>query len=395
MRNSTGIYTLALGNPVQPGTTITTAWANSTLQDLASEMTNSLSRDGQGDMRAPLRVPDGTAPQPTFSFVNDPASGTYLAAASDVRLAVASVARQTWTPTLTTISTPASLSSTLAVTGNTTVGGTMGITGNTTVGGTLGVTGAATSAGIGSTTTLPTTGTGFNASNYTAIGDIGTTTGNNYPIHTFRTKAPGANQFGLSFRVRNYTTVTDWYHTRVGLTFDVGSAVGAGGYFYIGDGGAILGVGASGLFPPATATTPSTALKLEGGYLSLDGVTAPNSNVAVKNTITPKNIVKATASITTAASQSVTVSDGVNISGGSVNALSTEELTVTFAQAFSNTTYQVAMSITSVDSAGTMDKPEVKSRTTSSMVIRPRRTTSSFGSWNTGYTLDIIVVGAQ
>ena len=53
-RNLSGTYTLPSGNPVTAGTTITTTWANNTLNDIATALTQSVSKDGQttwiGDM---------------------------------------------------------------------------------------------------------------------------------------------------------------------------------------------------------------------------------------------------------------------------------------------------------------------------------------------------------
>jgi hypothetical protein len=45
-RNGSSVYSLPAGNPVIPGTTIATAWANSTLTDIATALTQSLSTDG-------------------------------------------------------------------------------------------------------------------------------------------------------------------------------------------------------------------------------------------------------------------------------------------------------------------------------------------------------------
>jgi len=46
-RNGSGTYTLPAGNPVTTGTTISSTWANNTLNDLGSAMTASLAYDGQ------------------------------------------------------------------------------------------------------------------------------------------------------------------------------------------------------------------------------------------------------------------------------------------------------------------------------------------------------------
>ena len=78
-RDPGGSYTFPLGsgNPVVPETTIQTTWANPTLNDLATAMTDSLSRSGQGGMTFSLRGPDGSAAVPTFSFTNETNTGRY------------------------------------------------------------------------------------------------------------------------------------------------------------------------------------------------------------------------------------------------------------------------------------------------------------------------------
>ena len=46
-RNGTGVYQLPPSNPVVSGTTITSAWANSSLSDIATALTGSIAADGQ------------------------------------------------------------------------------------------------------------------------------------------------------------------------------------------------------------------------------------------------------------------------------------------------------------------------------------------------------------
>lgn len=46
-RNGSGTYSLPAGNPVVTGTTISSTWANNTLTDIATALTQSLARDGQ------------------------------------------------------------------------------------------------------------------------------------------------------------------------------------------------------------------------------------------------------------------------------------------------------------------------------------------------------------
>ena len=55
-RNGSGTYTLPAGNPVVTGTVISTTWANNTMNDLASAMTDSVAADGQTPMTGPLNM---------------------------------------------------------------------------------------------------------------------------------------------------------------------------------------------------------------------------------------------------------------------------------------------------------------------------------------------------
>lgn len=68
-RNGSGVYSLPSGNPVVTDTTIEASWANTTLSDIAAEITGSLPRSGAAPMAANLgmgnykilNLADGTA----------------------------------------------------------------------------------------------------------------------------------------------------------------------------------------------------------------------------------------------------------------------------------------------------------------------------------------------
>jgi hypothetical protein len=55
-RNGSGVYSLPASNPVVTGTVISTTWANNTMNDLASAMTDSVAADGQTPMTGPLNL---------------------------------------------------------------------------------------------------------------------------------------------------------------------------------------------------------------------------------------------------------------------------------------------------------------------------------------------------
>ena len=62
-RNGAGTYTLPAGNPVTTGTTISSTWANNTLNDIASGLTTSLAYDGQ-------TAPVANLPMATYAHTN-------------------------------------------------------------------------------------------------------------------------------------------------------------------------------------------------------------------------------------------------------------------------------------------------------------------------------------
>ena len=53
-RNGSGTYSLPAGNPVVTGTTISSTWANTTLNDIAATLTDSVAADGQTPMTGNL-----------------------------------------------------------------------------------------------------------------------------------------------------------------------------------------------------------------------------------------------------------------------------------------------------------------------------------------------------
>lgn len=89
-RNSSGTYTLPAGNPVVTGTTISSTWANTTLSDLATAMSDSLDRSGQGGMLASLGLFSGVIGAPGLSWTAETTSGLYRAGAGDFRYSISS-----------------------------------------------------------------------------------------------------------------------------------------------------------------------------------------------------------------------------------------------------------------------------------------------------------------
>ena len=142
-RNASGVYTLPAGNPVVPGTTIDAAWANDTLEDLANEVTNSLSRTGAGGMLAPFRLADGTVTAPGIAWLNETNSGLYRSGAGSTWMSILGVN----TAQFSTVGLTIPFGKALTAQGNASVAGTFSVGGHTTLSSTLAVTGALTASG--------------------------------------------------------------------------------------------------------------------------------------------------------------------------------------------------------------------------------------------------------
>lgn len=86
-RASDGTYTQPLP-AVVTGDPIEASWANTTVDDIETALTDSLSRSGNGNMSAALKVIAGTVSAPGLSFTSEANSGLYRAGAGDIRMAL-------------------------------------------------------------------------------------------------------------------------------------------------------------------------------------------------------------------------------------------------------------------------------------------------------------------
>src|SRR3990167_6409199 len=94
-RDVNGTYTLPLADVVS-GTVITSAWGNTTIDDVKVALTDSFSKSGKGAMTAGLKGYPGTKNLPGYTFSNEISSGLYRAGAGDVRLSVLGVDYIRW-----------------------------------------------------------------------------------------------------------------------------------------------------------------------------------------------------------------------------------------------------------------------------------------------------------
>lgn len=95
-RDANGNYTLPAGNPVQTDELIESNWANSTMQDVGAEMTDSLSRSGKGGVTGPFQIIDELTGVPGLAYSNEPTSGLKRQATGDVRMQILGSDRQRW-----------------------------------------------------------------------------------------------------------------------------------------------------------------------------------------------------------------------------------------------------------------------------------------------------------
>lgn len=90
-RNASGTYSLPASNPVVTGTVISSTWANNTLTDIATALTDSLDRTGKGAMSAALKGTLGAVGAPGFTFDGDTNTGMWAPAADTLAFSVGGV----------------------------------------------------------------------------------------------------------------------------------------------------------------------------------------------------------------------------------------------------------------------------------------------------------------
>lgn len=301
-RDSGGTYSSPSG-PFVTGTTISSNVMNSKLSDLGSEITDSLSRSGEGGMLAELRLVAGTSSLPGLAFTAETTTGLYRAGAGDIRMAnngtdiagfkatefrmyQAGIGVKGLTLTQSTSNTTA-----LAATGNGTAAGVTGVGGATGVGGSF--TGGASGAdGL----TAAGTGTGGHGLTVSA----GTSAGRGLNVT--------AGAYGAYLRAGIGINAI----ASAGVGAEITGAAGAVGAIITGGSGSVGVQAVAGT--AATGADPTNALECTNGNLKLSG-TAPNSDEALANTLTPINLPKAWAKITTTGggSTTATVNAGFNV----------------------------------------------------------------------------------
>ena len=78
-------------------TIIESVWANTSLDDIAQALTDSLDRNGRGGMVAPFRLVDGTVGAPGFAWQAETGTGLYRESAGVMSVAVQGAKVSQWT----------------------------------------------------------------------------------------------------------------------------------------------------------------------------------------------------------------------------------------------------------------------------------------------------------
>lgn len=316
-RNGSGTYSLpntgSVPNPVVTGTTITSTWANGTLSDISTEITNSLDRGGRGAMTAPLQLASGSVTAPGLTFSGDTNTGLYRVGADDVALVTSGTNRLEVSTTAITGTIPVVVTSSvtnsngLKATGNGTGWGVWGIGGNGSAGGTVGVGGyfAAGTNGTAGVMALSSAngnpavyGYGSASSGGGAFFGSGGSSGDG-----------GVGGYGLSVSAGSGSTGGQ------GASITGGSGTSTGGVGLYVVGGAGGGSGGDGIQVSAGASstggTRTDAISLGNGDIEMDSVANVTSTTSITNRLTPSNLPKAWANITMGASPAVNT--GFNI----------------------------------------------------------------------------------
>lgn len=367
-RTTNGTYSLP-ELPFVSGTTISSTDVNSNFSDIANALTQSLDRYGNGDMQAELRVPDGSAAAPTLSFTAETGTGFWRPGNFQMGLTMQAAQLQTWGLTAITMTRPTTITTAqtntagLTATGNGTGDGVVG-TGGATGDGVTGTGGATSGAGgvftgtgggNGVTATGQGAGAGLNATGgatgngVTAAGGATSGTGGAFTASGTSNGVSGTGGSGGNSTSTGVGVLGTGGGTGPGVRA-VGGSGGGDGLVAVGMGAAgrginvIGGTGQAGALitagTAATATVPQTSVRVAAGYIAFESTTSPNSNVAISNTITPLNVVKAWGEMGTPAG-APSVAAGFNMTA----AYNGSNIRITFASAMASANYAVLVNV--------------------------------------------------
>ena len=167
-RNVSGTYSLPLP-PVVANTVIQSAWANTTTDDIAQGITDSLDRNGRGGMITPFRLVDGSELQPAFAFSSETGTGLWRESPGLMAVSVMGVKVASWSGTDYTLYSNLAFPVGFGISGDLGVVGDVTLTGNVGIGGVLQADGGIVSLDDVSVTENFDGSAGFFATNLSAL----------------------------------------------------------------------------------------------------------------------------------------------------------------------------------------------------------------------------------
>jgi hypothetical protein len=370
-RDNAGTHSLPAGNPVTTGATIGSTWANNTLTDLSTELTDSLSRSGKGPMSAPLLVPNGAVNLPALAFSAETDTGIYRAGADDVRVALGGAdalkVQTTGVTALQGATVTQSQADTAGVTstGNGTGAGVVATGGATSGAGVVSTGGATSGAGVVSTGGAPN-----------GIGVVGVGDGSGPGVQGTGGDGSGHGLYGLGGGPNGIGCAAGGTGTGEGVNATGGPSSGIGGLFTGGapDGAGVKGTGvgngAGGKFyNSATSTSAavegwSASASAAGAYVSnsngghaLEVATGhakftggnPDKTTGYTNMLTPMHIVKAWGVASCDGAGNTTFVAGSNIASVATSATS---VLVTIANDMADGNYAVGVNYDAASTTG-------------------------------------------
>ena len=177
-RNGTGTFSKL--NTFNPNETALSSAVNANFDDVGSEITNSVPRDGQAAMTGAFKLASGTTSAPSMTFSSDQNSGLYRKDSDQVGMVAGGTEVGYWTTSGLTVDAltsdgAATISGTLSG-ADATFSSTLGVTGAATLSSTLAVTGTSSLADVTASSTI--TATGAIAANGGLTGTTATMSGN-------------------------------------------------------------------------------------------------------------------------------------------------------------------------------------------------------------------------
>ena len=159
-RNGTGTFSKT--NTFNPNETALSSAVNANFDDVGSEITNSLPRDGQAGMSGQLKLAAGTSSAPALAFSSDQNTGFYRKGSDQLGVVAGGAEVGYWDTsglTADTLTSEGAITASGTITGvNGSFSGTLGVTGAATLSSTLAVTGTSSLAAVTASSTITATG---------------------------------------------------------------------------------------------------------------------------------------------------------------------------------------------------------------------------------------------